>query len=177
MVPPLEESFVKGRDTEADNPGLKENGADGEIITPLGNSANIDNSKENTVSELDFNVKRSENDEMTDNGQNCWHTEKSSAPGNKSEISAEDDTASVSPLFKAHGPHVKQDFGAISVGPEYAGDDLQPLEEQSGSDTEQMILSDSEDEEGEDEEGVENDNDNVQEEDDIRAAYGKSATE
>lgn len=74
---------------------------------------------------------------------------------------------------RTNTPHVKQNFSEINVGPEYTGDDVQPLEENSDGE-EDISVSESES-------GDESENDDVDmgrdekndEQDDIRAAYGK----
>lgn len=73
---------------------------------------------------------------------------------------------------RTNTPHVKQNFREINVGPEYTGDDVQPLEENSEGEEDMSFESESDDEsENDDVEmggGEKND-----EQDDIRAAYGK----
>ena len=74
---------------------------------------------------------------------------------------------------RTNTPHVKQNFSEINVGPEYTGDDVQPLEENSEGD-EDISVSERESD-------LESENDDVDmgrdekndEQDDIRAAYGK----
>ena len=81
--------------------------------------------------------------------------------------------------------HVKQDFSAINVGPEYTGDDVQPLEEgkepdgnpefEDESEEEEEVEEEVEEEEEEEEEKEEEEEDMREDEegDDVRAAYGK----
>ena len=77
--------------------------------------------------------------------------------------------------------HVKQDFSAINVGPEYTGDDVQPLEEGKEPDGNPEFEDESEEEEEEEVEEEEEGEKEEEEEDmredeegdDVRAAYGK----
>lgn len=97
-----------------------------------------------------------------------------------------DETTELSGQEKKNStPHVKQDLSAINVELEYTGEDVQPLEENSG-DWEEFISveSDSVDESEGDEDESENDKEGDSERDskeerleDIRAAYGKSESE
>ena len=76
-------------------------------------------------------------------------------------------------------PHVKQNFSEINVELEYTGDDIKPLEENSEEDEDSTSdESESEDESENDEEEEDQDGDAKNEEqEDIRAAYGKAETE
>ena len=76
-------------------------------------------------------------------------------------------------------PHVKQNFSEINVELEYTGDDIKPLEESSEEDEDNTFVeSESEDELENDEEEEDQDGDvKNEEQEDIRAAYGKPETE
>ena len=74
---------------------------------------------------------------------------------------------------RTNTPHVKQNFSEINVGPEYTGDDVQPLEENSDGEEDISVSESESDDESENDDvdlGRDEKND---EQDDIRAAYGK----
>ena len=73
---------------------------------------------------------------------------------------------------RTNTPHVKQNFSEINVGPEYTGDDVQPLEENSVGEEDISVESESDDESENDDVDMGRDEKN-DEQDDIRAAYGK----
>ena len=74
--------------------------------------------------------------------------------------------------IRTNTPHVKQNFSEINVGPEYTGDDVQPLEENSEGEEDITVESESDDESENDDVEMGGDEKN-DEQDDIRAAYGK----
>lgn len=157
-IPPLAESFVK-----------KENCTAGDEKTTNEETVEDDGSKESNS----FEDSKQETNTNTDTNN------KDSAQGNsKSDETTKDRTGSNGQInentehqeSRNVNLHVKQNFGAINVGLEYSGDDVQPLEVNSEGEDNVTINSESESEEDEsevDEEG------NGAQRDDIRAAYGK----
>ena len=74
---------------------------------------------------------------------------------------------------KTNTPHVKQNFSEIDVGPEYTGDDVQPLEENSEGEEEISVSESESDDESENDDVEMGRDEKNDEQDDIRAAYGK----
>ena len=165
-IPPLKESFVKGTNTES--------------VTQQAEISTEETSKENSnVNELtgrdeshlggeksheNDTEKDSQNNRTTENGGHL-----KSAVCENSEL--------VGQSTKNTAPHVKQNFSKINVGLEYTGDDVQPLEaDNSGGEEDISFESESEDE-SLNEEGDLDKNEKNEDQDDIRAAYGKPGIE
>lgn len=74
---------------------------------------------------------------------------------------------------KTNPPHVKQNFSEINVGPEYTGDDVQPLEENSDGEEDISVSESESDDESENDDVDMGRDEKNDEQDDIRAAYGK----
>lgn len=164
-IPPLAESFVK----EANSTAAEEETCNEEAVEE-------DESKEsNSLKDL-----------KEEKNTNADTINKNSAHGNsQSNETVKDSTGTNGGISentehsvqksKNVNLHVKQNFGAINVGLEYSGDDVQPLEQNSEGEENVNVESgsESEDESEGEEEGSGNAEDDEQR-DDIRAAYGKS---
>ena len=74
---------------------------------------------------------------------------------------------------RTNTPHVKQNFSEINVGPEYTGDDVQPLEENSDGEEDISVSESESDDESENDDVDMGRDEKNDEQDDIRAAYGK----
>ena len=74
---------------------------------------------------------------------------------------------------RTNTPHVKQNFSEINVGPEYTGDDVQPLEENSDGEEDISVSESESDDESENDVVDMGRDEKNDEQDDIRAAYGK----
>lgn len=175
-IPPLAESFVKETNSKAaeqksqisEEETVKENVDDEEKIQnenhPAGDESNpVKDSKQKKNSNANTNKNSTQ-----ENPQNNETTNDSSG-------AISENTETLAQMSKNVNPHVKQNFGAIHVGLEYTGDDVQPLEE--NSEGEENVIVDSESESESDSEGDEEKNENAKDDeqtDDIRAAYGKS---
>ena len=86
---------------------------------------------------------------------------KTTTPANEAAEQAQEDSA-VQPRIRVH-----QDFSTISVGPQFSGDDVQPLTEETARESEEDDGDDNDSEEEEEEE----------EEDDEYIADGKEKLE
>lgn len=159
-VPPLAESFVKEANSTA---------------------ADDETTNEETVEDDESKESNSFKDSKQEANTNADTNNKDSAQGNsQSNETAKDRTGTNGEInentehsvqeSKNVNLHVKQNFGAIRVGLEYSGDDVQPLEENSEGEENVTVDSESESEEDEIEPGEEG---TGEERDDIRAAYGK----
>lgn len=159
-VPPLAESFVKEANSTA---------------------ADDETTNEETVEDDESKESNSFKDSKQEANTNTDTNNKDSAQGNsQSNETAKDRTGTNGEInentehsvqeSKNVNLHVKQNFGAIRVGLEYSGDDVQPLEESSEGEENVTVDSESESEEDEIEPGEEG---TGEERDDIRAAYGK----
>ena len=159
-IPPLAESFVK----------------EGKTST----AADEKTTNEETVEDDESKESNSFKDSKQETNTNTDTINKDSAQGDSQIIeTAKDRTGTNGEIneniehsvreSKNVNLHVKQNFGAIHVGLEYSGDDVQPLEENSdGANFTVDTESESEEDESENEEiGT------GERRDDIRAAYGK----
>ena len=159
-IPPLAESFVK----EANSTAADEKTANEETVeddeSEEGNS--FKDSKQEANTNTDTNNKDSVQGDSKSNETANDRTGQTNGEINENTEHSVEESKDVN-------LHVKQNFGAIRVGLEYSGDDVQPLEENSEGEENVTVDSESESEEdeGESEEGT------GEQRDDIRAAYGK----
>lgn len=171
-VPHLTESFVKRANTESveEECQISTTEAGKESVSvnmskeesnAMKDSANETNTASSTNHKKDTK-NNSQKSEPVENGDDV-----------KGRISEQTELSS--PRAKTVTPHVKQNFSAINVELEYTGDDVQPLEENDGGEEDISVESESEDESetGGDRGSALKD----EEQDDIRAAYGKPDTE
>lgn len=144
----------------------------GEVNGSLTNAAIDTNSNDGTNHEKD-NTKECYVNDVAENGERIESTgsKNTELPGQRT---------------KQVILHVKQDFSAINVEPEYSGDDIQPLAENSGGDEEFISLeSDSEDvtesgervSENEEKESEESENESEKEEKDLENGKSESKEE
>ena len=160
-IPPLAESFVK----EANSTAADEKTANEETVeddeSEEGNSFK-DSKQEEANTNTDTNNKDSAQGNSKSNETAKDRTGQTNGETNENTEHSVEESKNVN-------LHVKQNFGAIRVGLEYSGDDVQPLEENSEGEENVTVDSESESEEdeGESEEGT------GEQRDDIRAAYGK----
>lgn len=143
----------------------------GEESDSLKNSAHDKNTAKSASLENNT-LKDSHDTEATENGDDVKGTD-----NENTELSGQ--------TAKRVNPHVKQDFSAINVGVEYTGEDIRPLEDNSGDEEDVIsVESESEDESESGENELENDDEGDSDgdvedggEEDIRAAYGKPESE
>ncbi|XP_020613533.1 nucleolar GTP-binding protein 2-like isoform X4 [Orbicella faveolata] len=158
-IPPLAESFVK----EATSTAADENTTNEETVEDDGSkeSNSFKDSKQETNTNTDTNNKDSAEENSQSNESTKDRTGTNGEINENTELSVQES--------KNVNLHVKQNFGAINVGLEYSGDDVQPLEENSEGEENITVESESEaeEDESEGEEGT------GEQRDDIRAAYGK----
>ena len=160
-IPPLAESFVK----EAKSTAAEEKTSHEETFEDDENkeSNSLKDSKQETNTNADTN-----NEDSAQGNSKSNETAKDGT-GTNGEISDNTREQSVQES-KNVNLHVRQNFGAINVGLEYSGDDVQPLEGNSEGEQNETVESGSESDEDEseaEEEGT------GEQRDDIRAAYGK----
>ena len=171
-IPPLAESFVKETNSKvveeklqiSDEEAVKEN-------TNVDEEATTQNDR-HSLSEENNSVKDTEHETNANknatNKSNAQENSQKSGTAKDSPVISEN-TELLAQTSKNINLHVKQNFGAINVGLEYTGDDVQPLEEDSEGEEDGSADSESESEDEENENGK--DDEQI---DDIRAAYGKS---
>ncbi|KAL9980799.1 hypothetical protein ACROYT_G009437 [Oculina patagonica] len=178
-IPPLAESFVKETNSKAaeqksqisEEEKVKENANDDEKIQNENNSAGEES---NPVKDS----KQKTNSNANTNKNGAQENLQNNVTANDSSGTISENTAHLAQTSKNVNLHVKQNFGAIHVGLEYTGDDVQPLE--ANSEGKDDISVDSEPESESESEGDEEENENAKDDeqiDDIRAAYGKSEDE
>ena len=191
ISPPLMENFVKEAKTASKEDQCQSSTSDiskeksnendltfedgksvGEVNGSLTNAAIDTNSNDGTNHEKD-NTKECYVNDVAENGERIGITgsKNTELPGQRT---------------KQVILHVKQDFSAINVEPEYSGDDIQPLAENSGGDEEFISLeSDSEDvtesgervSENEEKESEESENESEKEEKDLENGKSESKEE
>lgn len=159
-VPPLAESFVK----ETNSTAAEEKTSNEETVEDDENkeSNSLKDSNQETNTKEDTNNK----DSAEENSHNNETVK--DATGTNGQIN--ENNENLVQKSKNVNLHVKQNFGAINVGLEYSGDDVQPLEKNSAGEENETVESESESEEDEseaEEAGT------GEQRDDIRAAYGK----
>ena len=181
-IPPLTESFVKGTNTIPSEEQCETATSD---IAQESSTKNelIDKDSSNSVVHETDSPKDSTHEEgiVTEHTNHENDSQKNPnihEPGDNGDETTGQEKKNIT-------PHVKQDFSAINVELEYTGEDVQPLEENSGNGEDFIsVESDSEGEseggEDESENGKERDSEGDSKEEgleDIRAAYGKSESE
>ena len=184
-IPPLTESFVKETKIESSEEQCQTSTS--EIVQESSSinelKVNGEESDSLNTSAHDTNTAKSanhENNTLTDS-----HDTKGTKNGDDMKGTDNENTELSGQMAKRVNPHVKQDFSAINVGVEYTGEDIRPLEDNSGDEEDVIsVESESGDEsesgENELENGDEGDSDGDVEdegEEDIRAAYGKHESE
>ena len=182
-IPPLEESFVKEASSKATDEQLQ-------ISKEESKTGNTNDKNETTVQNDSPSVGEEGNSvtEAKQGAQTAANTNNTNDPRKNSLNEISKDNSGTHETFSENTEHqveksnnvnlhIKQDFSAINVGPEYTGDDVQPLEENSEGNKDESLdgESESEDESEDDEEGDGDANmEDDDQTDDIRAAYGKS---
>lgn len=187
-VPSLKESFVK----EAEGDSKKENGETSTADETSNKMESIQEGSQTALEDSCLKTASDEQDERADHRKDDGKKQrgnKAAGDGKEMERSFGENAELGSKRTKHATPRVKQDFSVINVELEYSGDDVRPLVEDNESQEEFVSLeSDSEDETQTGENGrnevgngeselVEEDDveeTDEDEEEDIRAAFGKS---
>ena len=187
-VPSLKESFVK----EAEGDSKEENGETSTADETSNKMESIQEGNQTAVEDSCLKTASDEQDERADHRKDDGKKQrgnKAAGDGKEMERSVGENSELGSKRTKHATPRVKQDFSVINVELEYSGDDVRPLVEDNESQEEFVSLeSDSEDETQTGENGrnevgngeselVEEDDveeTDEDEEEDIRAAFGKS---
>ena len=159
-IPSLAESFVK----EANSTAADEKTTNEETVEDDGSKES--NSFKDSTQETNTNTDTNNKDSAQGNSKSNETTKDST--GTNGQIN--ENTKHSVQESRNVTLHVKQNFGAINVGLEYSGDDVQPLE--VNSEGEDNVSVDNESESEEDESEAEEEGTGEQR-DDIRAAYGK----